>query len=377
MVTPPSYSYSLKEPFSPLGMPSPWLLLPLCERPSDYVLPGRDPQPPPSDIDPLPVPDLVGLYFEDAFRRADPELLSHAEEIELSQTIEMDRLAVAELEARRHDGARSHALRQQVHRGEQATQRLITSNLRLVVTVATWYRNRALPLPDLIQEGNIGLMQAVEKYDWRRGTRFSLYAVWRIRQAITRSLANDSRLIRVPVHIHQQLARIAGTQRVLYHEVGREPSPYEIAEALELPEEQVRDLLHYLHPPSRLDALHQSDNEGALHLEGRSRDDEIPSTEEQACQQIAYEALYRAIEELSPQEQHFLERRFGLRGREARSLRAVGEALGISKGQAQTFETREAAEPISSWLSPKQRLAVIDRTIPLRNVWAPPVEWSH
>jgi len=344
MVTALSYSYSLTEPSPPSETPVPWLLLPLRERPLDYVLPRCDSQPPPREVGSPSAPDLVDLYFEDAFRRTNPEPLTHGEEIELSQTIEIGRLAATELEARSHDGARSHALRQLVRRGEEASRRLITANLRLVVTVATWYRNRDLPLPDLIQEGNIGLMRAAGKYDWRRGTRFSTYAVWWIRQAITRSLANDSRLIRVPANIHHQLARIARTQRALYHELGREPSPCEVAEALGLPEEQVRGLLAHMHPPSSLDAPHESANDGTTHLKETFRDDEISLTEEQACQRLAYEALYRAIEELSPQEQRFLERRYGLKGREGLSLRATGEALGISKAQAQGLEARTLAK---------------------------------
>jgi len=321
-----------------------WLPLALRERPPDYALPGRDSQPLTREHDTPPFPDLVDLYFEDAFRRTNPELLTHREEIELSQAIEKGRLAALELEAQPHQAARSDALRHQICRGNKARHRLIEANLRLVVSVASWYRSAALPLPDLIQEGNIGLMQAVEKYDWRRGTRFSTCAVWWIRQAIARSLANDSRLIRVPVHIHQQLGRIARTQRTLYQRFGREPSSCELAEALGLPEEQVQDLLPHMHAPSPLNTFPQSDDGAAPHPIETSGDGQVPSTEEQACQRISYEALYRAIEELLPQEQRFLERRFGLRGREARSLRATGEALGITKGKAQTLEARALAK---------------------------------
>ncbi len=341
MFTVRSFSYS-----SPERAPSPahtgaYRPLILLEHRSAYKAPQVDTEPnSPRDISvPRSLdPDVVELYFEDAICCGSPNLLTHTQEIDLSQRMETGRNAASELASEKPSSRQTQTLQQMVRRGDKARQKLITSNLRLVVKVATWYRSSALLLPDLIQEGNFGLMQAADKYDWRRGTRFSTYAVWWIRQSITRSIANDSRLIRVPVHIHQKLSKIVRSQQSLYRELCREPIPAEIADDTGLPEQHIEDLLVYLHLPRSLDAFIEMDNGGTTSLSSISQDPDALSVEDQVEHKLAYIELRQALESLTPQEQHFLTRRYGLNGKEGLSLRAAGAALGKTKGQAQVLE---------------------------------------
>jgi RNA polymerase sigma factor (sigma-70 family) len=299
--------------------------------------------------------DVVELYFEDAIRCGSPDLLTHAQEIDLSQRMETGRMAAAGLATQQPPSQRTQTLQQLVRRGDEARQKLITSNLRLVVRVATWYRRSALPLPDLIQEGNIGLMQAADKYDWRRGTRFSTHAVWWIRQSITRSIANDSRLIRVPVHIHHKLARIVRIKSSHYREFGHEPTSAEIADDTGFPEQQIKDLLVHLHPPKSLDAPIETDDGGTTYLSAISRGPDALSVEELAENQLVIIALSQALESLTPQEQHFLTRRYGLNGKKRLSLRAAGEAFGLTKSQAQVLEANALSKLRDNTYTPKLR----------------------
>ena len=181
-------------------------------------------------------------------------------------------------------------------------------------------------------------MQAADKYDWWRGTRFSTHAVWWIRQSITRSIANDSRLSRAPVHIHQKLAKIARRQQSLYRELCREPIPAEIADDTGWPEQQIARLLVHLYPPRSLDAPIDTDSGGITSLSAISRYPDTLSVEDQAERKLADRVLRQALESLEPQEQHFLTRRYGLKGIKGLSMRADGTALGLTKGQAQVIE---------------------------------------
>lgn len=341
MFTVRSFSYSSPESVPSTAHTRTRCLLILLERCSAYESPQVDTGPnSPRDISVPPSldHDVVELYFEDAIRCGSPDLLTHAQEIDLSQRMETGRNAASELASEKPPSRQTQTLQQLVRRGDKARQKLITSNLRLVVRVATWYRSSALPFPDLIQEGNFGLMQAADKYDWRRGTRFSTYAVWWIRQSITRSIANDSRLIRVPVHIHQKLSKIVRSQQSLYRELCREPIPAEIADDTGLPEQQIEDLLVHLYPPRSLDALNETDSGGTTSLSSISQDPDALSVEDQVEHILADRELRQALESLTPQEQHFLTRRYGLKGKKGFSLRAAGASLGITKGQAQVLE---------------------------------------
>lgn len=347
MISARSFSYSHPPSALSTALETAHGVLPLCERRSPYNLLQVHPEPtapePAATCFPSAI-DVIDLYFDDAIRNSRTTLLTHQEEVELAQAIEQGKCAAAELAAERLSNGRHSALELLVQRGENAREQLIKANLRLVVTVADWYRNSPIPLADLIQEGNIGLMQAADKYDWRRGTRFSTYAVWWIRQAIARSLANDSRLIRIPVHAHQKLALIARTKRDLYRETGIDPSPADIADHTGLPEGQVRDLLPHLLSPTCLDAPIETQGGAPTSLAAATPDSDVPSTEDQAVQSLAREALQRALNSLTPREEQLLTRRYGLTGTKGLSLRAAGEALGLTKGQAQVIETNAFAK---------------------------------
>jgi len=319
----------------------------LMEPRSRYEVARGEPQPAPpvsADICFPPGTDVLQLYFDDAIRRGHPSLLSREEEIELAQIMDKGRRADARLKSPRPANGRTQALQEAVQSGQAARDRLITANLRLVVSVATWYRTSSIPLEDLIQEGNIGLMQAADRFDWRRGNRFSTYAVWWIRQAISRSLANHSRLIRVPVHAHQRLAQIARSQRRIHQQTGCQPAPEDIAADAGLPVKTVQQLVNHLSPPASLEEPIESTSGSSTPLSAFVGDPDGTSLEEHAGRTMAYKALQEALESLSPREQHLLTRRYGLNGSEGLSLRAAGEALGISKGQAQVLETNALAK---------------------------------
>src|SRR3984957_6842684 len=192
--------------------------------------------------------DLVRLYLSDIGQYT---LLTKDDEVHLAQTIEEGREAKAELEASENDNkikitpSRKQALKRAVHRGDQAERDFVQSNLRLVVSIAKKYQASGLPLLDLIQEGNLGLMHAVEKFDWRKGFKFSTYATWWIRQAITRGIANTGRTVRLPVHAGDKLARVQKAQSRLELKFGRPPTIKELCDECEMPEDKLIEALRF------------------------------------------------------------------------------------------------------------------------------------
>ncbi|MDP8924200.1 MAG: sigma-70 family RNA polymerase sigma factor, partial [Chloroflexota bacterium] len=195
--------------------------------------------------------EALPLYLQEIGR---VPLLTGPAEVELAKAIEAGNLAAERLadESDRSDAERA-ALDAAVLRGDLARRRLVESNLRLVVSVARRYMNRGIPLGDLIQEGNIGLMRAVEKFDYRRGFKFSTYATWWIRQAVSRALADHSRTIRVPVHMVETINKYVRVSSALQQQLGREPTTDEIAAQLELPAERVREIVRILPQPISLE----------------------------------------------------------------------------------------------------------------------------
>ncbi|WP_276522332.1 sigma-70 family RNA polymerase sigma factor [Kallotenue papyrolyticum] len=279
--------------------------------------------------------DAITRYLREIGRTP---LLTAEEEVELAQAIERGKLARQQLEelGRQLDAATRLELVQLRERGDEARQRLIQANLRLVVSVAKKYMGRGMPLLDLIQEGNIGLMRAVEKFDWRKGNRFSTYATWWIRQAVTRALAEQSRLIRLPVHLGESLGQMRRTAERLAIALQREPTHAELGTALGLPEDQIKRMLEAVRQPISLSA--PVGESGESQFGDFIEDDRIAPPEEQASRTMLERDIFKALRELPERERTVLELRYGLNDGQRRTLEEVGKTLGITRERARQIE---------------------------------------
>jgi RNA polymerase primary sigma factor len=221
---------------------------------------------------------------------------------------------------------------------EEAVQRLIRSNLRLVVHVAKRYLNRGMPLLDLIQEGNFGLMRAVQKYDWRRGFRFSTYATWWIRQAITRAIADKARTIRLPVHIQDRVREMNNCWEALSRELGRTPTNQELADALHISLEDLQRLLNAL--PEPISLYRPVGEEGEEELEGFVEDRMAMLPEETAAERVMKADILSVLDTLSPREKEILALRFGLGDQQPHTLEEVGRMVGLTRERVRQLEAR-------------------------------------
>jgi RNA polymerase primary sigma factor len=274
----------------------------------------------PSDVDDL------RLYLEAA--GAEP-LLTKEEEVDLAMAIEHGTEAEERLRSGRiRSEATKRKLRETIRKAERARKRFILANLRLVVSIAKKYQGQGLPLLDLIQEGNIGLMRGVELFDWRRGFKFSTYATWWIRQAITRAIADRGRSIRIPVHVHERIRKVRQTRERLTQQTGKEPSPEELARESGLPVEA----LDQLEVASRQEprSLHEpvgEDTELGDLVAQVEADDPVDSVEDAMLREEIGMAVVATLE---PLEQEVITHRYGLGTGRPMSLREVAEHVGVS-----------------------------------------------
>jgi RNA polymerase primary sigma factor len=239
-------------------------------------------------------------------------LLTFAEEIELAKKIEVGDI--------------------------YSKQKLIESNLRLVVSIAKKYTGHSLSFLDLVQEGNVGLIRAVEKYDYRRGFRFSTYASWWIRQAVTRALADQSRVIRVPVHMVESINKIQRAERQLYQILGREPTHEEISKRLEMPVKKVREYLKVSQEPISLETPLGSDKDNRLG--DFVEDKRVSSPEESVIEEHFKEELYRQLDTLTPREREILRLRFGLENIRPHTLEDVGKIFNVTRERIRQIEAK-------------------------------------
>jgi RNA polymerase primary sigma factor len=293
----------------------------------------------------VPLEDSVQLYLREIGQVA---LLTAADEVSLAQEIARGQDAISRLQQQNY---RTYSERMGLERavvcGEEARRRLIQANLRLVVSIAKKYLGSPLSFMDLVQEGNIGLMRAVEKFDYTKGNRFSTYATWWIRQAVTRAIAEQSRLIRLPVHLSDAIGQLRRTSHQLEQALEREPTPDEIAQALGLNVRKVQRLMQASAQPISLEQPLGNDGEG--HVGELLADDDAAAPIEIAAHRMLRQDLYQALMELPERERAILQLRYGLTDGRRRTLEEVGVEFGITRERTRQIE----AEALRHLRSPR------------------------
>ena len=287
------------------------------------------------DLSQIEMDDSISLYLKEIGR---VPLLTAAEEVELAKRMERGDLAKARLEEGVEDPIEKEYLLWVVRDSERAQEHLIKANSRLVVSVAKKYVGRGVPFLDLIQEGNIGLIRAVNKFDYRRGYKFSTYATWWIRQAVTRAIADQGRTIRVPVHMYEQINRLTRTSRQLVQELGREPTTEEIAEALGVSPKKVEQVIRVSQRPLSLEMPVGEEEDS--YLGDFIPDEDAQSPTDEASRQLLREVIDEIFASLSPREVRILQLRFGLVDGYNYTLEEVGRKFGVTRERIRQIEAQ-------------------------------------
>jgi RNA polymerase primary sigma factor len=283
--------------------------------------------------------DLLSVYLAEMSREP---LLSHDQEIELARQIERGRQAAKTLEQTDYTTQEFVRLREQAEAGQAAREQLGRANTRLVVSIAKRYRGYGIPFTDLIQDGNVGLMRAVDRYDHRTGNRFSTYATWWIRQAVTRSLANQGRVIRIPVHMGGRMREMAQIAQRLEMEEGR-PTPEEIAVAMKETPAKIRQMMRWASQPLSLEQ--PVGEEGDAELGDFVEDDNVLLPDELTDVRLLNDTIEDLLDNLTAREARILRLRYGLQDGQTRTLHQVAEKFGLSRERIRQIE-REALAKI-------------------------------
>jgi RNA polymerase primary sigma factor len=288
--------------------------------------------------------DAVRMYLREI---GEVDLLTVEDERRLAQLIEEGQIAAGKIDeieesGRTVEGIEGRMLLRAVSRGERAKSELTQANLRLVVSIAKRYSGRGMQLLDLVQEGNLGLMRAVDKFDYTKGFKFSTYATWWIRQAITRSIADQARTIRIPVHMVEHMNRVTRAKRQMHQELEREPTIDELAIRVQLEPDRVRELLRYSQDPLSLDSPVGEEDES--NLGDFIEDDSVDGPADAATRAMLSEAVGEVLGELSEREQEIVRLRFGLDGGQAKTLEEVGREFGVTRERIRQIEAKTLAK---------------------------------
>ena len=275
------------------------------------------------------------MYFKEVSR---VPLLTSKEEIELAQGIESGRSAREELGGGQINPECKAELKQLIEDGRLACEHLITANMGLVISVAKKYMGRGVPFLDLIQEGNIGLIRATKRFDYRRGYKFATYATWWIRQAVTRAIMDQGRTIRVPVHLNEQINKLLRVQHQLTQQLGREPSVEELAAALEVPEKKVANMIQIKRRPLSLETPTDDDEESELG--DFVKDQKVEPPDDAATHDLLRALISKVLQSFPLREVRVLQLRYGLIDGESQTLEEVGRKMGVTRERVRQIEAQ-------------------------------------
>ncbi len=288
-----------------------------------------------------PDAELVDAVLENALSLygqtiAQNPLLKGEQEAELAKAMDSGRRARTRLHGRQARSADRKRLEKLVAEGEKARKKLIEANFRLVISIAKRYAKRGVPFSDLVQEGNIGLIHAADKFDYRRGFKFSTYATWWIRQGVTRAIADQGRTVRLPVHLWEKVNKMTRASQELQQELGREPTRAELARALKTTPAKVERMMRIAKEPTSLDT--PVGEEGEVSLGDFIADEEALEPHDAAFKRILKEEMARALDSLTPNEARVLQLRYGLNDGEANTLEEVGDKMGYTRERIRQLE---------------------------------------